>query len=412
MRTAATVVVVMALLAVPPSAHAALRLELVARGLESAIAFVPDPLVPDTFLVALQDGVVRVVQGGVVQEAPFLDLRAVISRGGERGLLGLAFPPDAAASLRVFVNFTDRSGHTVIARFTRRSDNLLVAEPESRFDLQWADGRRFIEQPYANHNGGHLAFGPDGFLYIGLGDGGSANDPQNRAQSPLSLLGKMLRIDVSVAADDLRGYVIPADNPFVGREGVLPEIWALGYRNPWRYGFDDVGADATGALVVGDVGQSAREEIDYEPAATAGRNYGWRQREGSIATRGVPIEPIEIGALAEPLFDYGRGRGQAVTGGYIYRGTALPARYRGRYFFGDYGSGRVWSLGLAVEAGTGEASLIDEVDHTDELGGTRPGLASFARDLAGEIYLVTQGGDIFRLVSDELPEAFSPQHLQ
>lgn len=398
-------VVFVGLLALPLCAQGALRLELIVRGLESAIAFVPDPVVPDTSLVAQQDGLVRVVQGGIVLETPFLDLRDTISRGGERGLLGLAFPPDAAASMRVFVNFTDRSGHTVIARFTRRPDNPLVAATESRFDLEWPDGRRFIEQPYSNHNGGHLAFGPDGLLYVGLGDGGSANDPQNRAQSPATLLGKMLRIDVSVSSDDARGYAVPPDNPFVGRDGALPEIWAVGYRNPWRYSFDDVGGQATGALIVGDVGQNAREEIDYEPAGAGGRNYGWRQREGSVATPGVPLMPVENGPLVEPLFDYGRGRGQAVTGGYVYRGAALPDRYAGRYFFGDYGSGRIWSLGLLVDPESREATLVDEVEHTDELGGSRAGLASFGRDPAGEIYLVTYGGDIFRLASDEVPES-------
>jgi glucose/arabinose dehydrogenase len=398
------VFVLIGVLALPLSAHGALRLELVARGLESAVAFVPDPVVPDTSLVAQQDGLVRVIQGGIVLDTPFLDLRESISRGGERGLLGLAFPPDAAESLRVFVNFTDRSGHTVIARFTRQPDDRLVAAPESRFDLEWPDGRRFIEQPYSNHNGGHLAFGPDGYLYIGLGDGGSGNDPQNRAQSPGTLLGKMLRIDVNVPSDDGRGYAVPPDNPFVGQEGILAEIWALGYRNPWRYSFDDVGADATGALVVGDVGQNAREEIDYEPSAAGGRNYGWRQREGSVATPGVPPAPIELGRLVEPIFDYGRGRGQAVTGGFVYRGAALPAQYTGRYFFGDYGSGRIWSLGLQVDPDSREATLVDEIEHTDELGGAKPGLASFGRDLAGELYVVTQGGDIFRLAADEVPE--------
>jgi glucose/arabinose dehydrogenase len=404
MQMLSRIIVAAGLLANAIGAEAALRLELVARGVESAVAFVPDPVLPDTAFVVLQDGLVRVISGGVTQESPFLDLRDVISRGGERGLLGLAFPSDAAESLRVFVNFTDRAGHTVIARFTRRPDDLLVAAPESRFDLQWPDDRRFIEQPYSNHNGGHLAFGPDGYLYVGLGDGGASNDPQNRAQSPRTLLGKMLRIDVNVPSDDPRGYAVPPDNPFVGREGVLAEIWALGYRNPWRYTFDDVGPDATGALIVGDVGQGAREEIDYEPAGGGGRNYGWRHREGSTATPGVPPEPVEIGPLIEPIFDYGRGRGQAVTGGYVYRGSALPASYRGRYFFGDYGSGRVWSLGLTVDAQTGEAALVDEIEHTDELGGTKPGLASFARDMAGELYLVTRAGDIYRLASDEPPE--------
>jgi glucose/arabinose dehydrogenase len=384
----------------PVGANGALRLELVASGFASAVAFVEDPTAPGTFFVAAQNGVVHVIADGVTREAPFLDLRDVISRGGERGLLGLAFPPDAATSGRVFVNFTDRAGHTVIARFLRRQDDAQAVDPDSRFDLLWPDGRRFITQPYSNHNGGHLAFGRDGYLYIGLGDGGSANDPQNRAQSPDTLLGKMLRIDVNVPSDDARGYTVPPDNPFVGRERVLPEIWAFGFRNPWRYSIDDVGAGATGALVVGDVGQGAREEIDYEPPGGGGRNYGWRQREGSIATPGVSPDPVRFGLLVEPLFDYGRGSGQAITGGFIYRGSALPARYQGRYFFGDYGSGRVWSLGLNLDPETGEAVVADETEHTDELGGTTRGLASFARDLAGELYLVLQSGEVYRLASD------------
>jgi len=401
-------VVALALLSLPSAAHAALRLELVASGLESAVAYVPDPATPGTAFVVLQDGLVRVVVGGVVKDEPFLDLRDVISRGGERGLLGLAFPPDAAASRRVFVNFTNREGHTVVARFLRRAEDPLVANPESRFDLQWPDGRRFVEQPYANHNGGHLVFGPDGFLYVGLGDGGAGNDPGNRAQSPLTLLGKMLRIDVGVPDDDLRGYQVPADNPFTSRADALGEIWAVGYRNPWRYTFDDVGEGATGALVVGDVGQGAREEIDYEPAGAGGRNYGWRQREGSIATPGVPPETVWLGPFVEPISDYGRGRGQAVTGGFVYRGSGLPVAYRGRYFFADFGSGRVWSLGLSIDAGTREASVVDETEHTDELGGSMPGLSSFGRDHDGELYIVTVRGEIFRLIADA-PELGAPE---
>ncbi len=381
----------------PSPDDGALRLELVAAGFQSAVAFVEDPLVADTFLVVTQEGVVHVISGGATKETPFLDLRDSISNGGERGLLGLAFPPDAASSGRVYVNFTNLDGHTVVARFRRRTDDPLVADLDSRFDLRWPNGERFIEQPFSNHNGGHLAFGPDGYLYVGLGDGGSGNDPGNRAQSPDTLLGKMLRLDVNVPDEDERGYQVPADNPLVDVEGVLPEIWALGYRNPWRYAFDDFGDGATNALVTGDVGQGAREEIDYEPAGAGGRNYGWRHREGTIATPGIPPAPVERGPLVEPLLDYGRGRGFAVTGGYVYRGSALPAGYRGRYFFGDYG-GRVWSLGLTIHPDSGEASVADEIEHTDEFGGTRSGLASFARDSAGEIYLVTQGGEIYRIV--------------
>jgi glucose/arabinose dehydrogenase len=402
MRSLKTALAVAILLAQPLNANGALRLELVARGFTSAVAFVADPVVPGAFLVVTQDGLVHAITEGVTRETPFLDLRDVIGGGGERGLLGLALPPAAAASRRVYVNFTNRDGDTVIARFERRSDDPLVADPETRFDLQWPDRERFIAQPYANHNGGHLAFGPDGYLYVGMGDGGSANDPQNRAQSLDTLLGKMLRIDVNVPAGDTRGYVIPPDNPFVDRQGVLPEIWAFGYRNPWRYTFDDVGEGATDALVLGDVGQGAREEIDYEPAGTGGRNYGWRHREGSIATPRVPPAPIEFGPLIEPVSDYGRGRGQAITGGFVYRGSALPAYYHGRYFFADYGSGRVWSLGLAVDADTGEASRVDETEHTDEIGGSKPGLSSFGRDFGGELYLVTQGGEIYRIVSTDV----------
>jgi glucose/arabinose dehydrogenase len=393
-------------LAVPASLPEtpALRLEPVAAGFNAAVAFVDDPASPGTFEVVSQEGLVHVISNGVTREAPFLDLRDAISRGGERGLLGLAFPPDAETSGRVFVNFTNTAGDTVIARFRRRADDPFTVDPGSRFDLEWPGGRRFVDQPYSNHNGGHLVFGPDGFLYIGLGDGGSANDPQNRAQSPTTLLGKMLRIDVNVPDEDPRGYVVPPDNPFVGRTGVLGEIWALGYRNPWRYGFDDLGEGATGALIVGDVGQDSREEIDYEPARAGGRNYGWRQREGTIATPRVSPAPVDIGPLVEPIFDYGRGQGQAVTGGYVYRGSALPAVHRGRYFFADYATGRVWSLGLAVNPETGEATVSDEIEHTSELGGARPGLASFGRDRQGELYLVTLGGDIFRLGADQVPE--------
>ncbi len=382
-------------------AAAQLRFELVARGRANTVAFVEDPAQPATFLLVSQDGVIDVLTAGAIRDTPFLDLRGAVSAGGERGLLGLAFPPDAAASGRVFVNFTNPDGHSVVARFERRADDPFTVAPESRKDLVWGDGRAFIEQPFSNHNGGHLAFGPDGCLYIGLGDGGSGNDPQNRAQTLTTLLGKMLRIDVRVAGDDPRGYAVPADNPFVGRRDALPEIWALGYRNPWRYAFDDVGEGATGALVVGDVGQNQREEIDYEPAGAGGRNYGWRLREGTVATPGVPVGVPSVEPLVEPLLDYGRGRGQSVTGGYVYRGAALGPAHGGRYFFGDFGSGRLWSVGLAVDPDTRQAVAVDEREHTDELGGAVAGLASFARDLAGELYVVSYGGEIFRLAVDE-----------
>ena len=389
------------LLGDPGTATADLRLERVATGLAGAVAWVEDPVVPGAFLVVQQSGLVRVVRDGTVLETPFLDLRESIGRGGERGLLGLALPPGADESGRVFVNFTNPAGHTVVARFRRAVDDPLRLDPDSRFDLQWPGGERFIEQPFSNHNGGHLAFGPDGYLYVGLGDGGSGNDPQNRAQTPDTLLGKMLRLDDAIPDDHARGYEVPADNPFPGHEELLPEIWALGLRNPWRYSFDDVGEAATGALIIGDVGQSAREEIDYEPAGAGGRNYGWRLREGTIATPGIPPTPERFGPLVEPIHDYGRGRGGSITGGFVYRGLRLPERFRGRYIFGDFISGRIWSLGLANDPDTREATLVDETEHTDELGGTVRNLASFGRDAAGELYLVLIDGNVYRLSTDE-----------
>src|SRR6185503_13809673 len=260
---------------------------------------------------------------------------------GEQGLLGLAFPPDAAISQRFFVNFTNRGGDTVVARF-RRSSNPLVADAESRFDLRWGGASQtVIEQPFANHNGGHLAFGPDGYLYIGLGDGGSGNDPDHRSQNPRELLGKMLRIDVNVPDTDGAGYRVPPDNPFLssGPSGTRPEIWSFGLRNPWRYSFDDPARGGTGALVIGDVGQNRWEEIDYEPARRGGRNYGWRNREGT--SEHVTTLPPAFEPLTNPIYEYGHSVGSAVIGGYVYRGTRLGAAFRGRYFFADFGSGGV-----------------------------------------------------------------------
>jgi glucose/arabinose dehydrogenase len=378
-------------------AAAQLRAHVVAAGFTSPVAVVPDPLTAGVLFVVQQNGIVRVVQNGVTLPTPFLDLSSSVTAAprGERGLLGLAFPPNAA-SRRVFVNFTDRtgSGNTVVARFYRSSTDPLVVNASSQFNLQWRDGRRFIEQPYQNHKGGNLAFGPDGYLYIGLGDGGSGNDPQNRAQDPQTLLGKMLRIDVNVSDTDPEGYDVPPSNPFVGIPAVLPEIWALGYRNPWRYSFDDYGGGATGALIVGDVGQGAREEIDYEPVGRGGRNYGWSIFEGLISTPGIvgrsPISPVTF-----PIADYPPEMGRAVTGGYVYRGTLLAATYRGRYFLGDFVSGRIFSLRFALDS-AGEARVADYVEHTAELG--KPSaVASFGRGLDGELYFTSFNGTVYRI---------------
>ncbi|HUE89833.1 MAG TPA: PQQ-dependent sugar dehydrogenase [Vicinamibacterales bacterium] len=391
--------VLIASVSLPLHAHAQLHAQVIATGLSQPVALVPDPYFGNVLYIVEQSGLVKVLVDGQLQAAPFADLRSAIATGGERGLLGMAFAPDVFTG-RVFFNFTNTDGHTVIARFVRTAASPFQVVASSRFDLRWDTGEGFIRQPFANHNGGNLAFGPDGYLYIGLGDGGSANDPQNAAQNPATLLGKMLRIDVAVADGDPAGYRVPADNPF--RDGTpipaLAEIWTFGLRNPWRYSFDDVGVGATGALVIADVGQGAREEINYEPAGASGRNYGWRIREGRLPTEGVDPTTPAYGPLTDPVFDYDRTHGQAVTGGYVYRGTALPAPYRGRYFFADFITSRVWSLALSVHPATGEATASNRIDHTGELGGALGGVASFGRDRDGELYIVTFAGRVLKIV--------------
>jgi len=366
-------------------------------GLQNPVAFVQDPTDRNVQLVVQQAGRIRVVRDGAIVGNDFLNLTSSVSSGGERGLLGLAFAPDYASSGRVYVNFTNTAGNTVVARFLRSSIPT-QADPSSRFDLQLEGTRRFITQPFSNHNGGHLAFGPDGYLYIGLGDGGSGNDPDHRAQNPNELLGKMLRIDVNVPDGDPFGYRIPPDNPFLGGNSARDEIWAFGLRNPWRYSFDDVTRGGTGALVIADVGQNKFEEINYEPRGTGGRNYGWRNREG--AHDNVTTRPLAYPPATDPIFEYGRSDGISITGGFVYRGTRLGAAYRGRYFFADY-SGRVWSLALAVDA-TGQAQASDRREHTAELGGSAVlgSISSFGVDADAELYVVSHsGGRIVRIAA-------------
>ena len=387
-------------IALPWPAAAQIRAEVFASGFQNPVAFAQDPTSAAVFFVVEQGGRIRTLRNRAIEPVDFLDLRGLVSAGGERGLLGLAFAPDYAQSGRFFVNFTDRNGDTVVARF-RRSGNPLVADPGSRFDLRWGGAREpVIRQPFANHNGGHLAFGPDRYLYIGLGDGGSANDPQHRAQSPGSLLGKFLRIDVNVPDDHPSGYVVPGDNPFLDGAPVaaLPEIWSFGVRNPWRYCFDDPARGGTGALLIGDVGQGAWEEVDYEPPNRGGRNYGWRNREG--AHPNVGSSPPSYQPLVDPIHEYPRGDGQSITGGCVYRGRALGAAFTGRYVFADFVSGRVWSIALSVNPGTGEATASGLTEHTASLGGTSQigNVSSFGVDADGEIYIVSYDrGRILRL---------------
>lgn len=396
-------VAVSLLFAAAPAA-AQLRAEVVAAGFDRPLAIVPDPSTPKTLIVLEQKGLVHAVVSGVTQPTPFLDLTSEVKIQNEQGLLGLAFSPDGN---RVFVCFIKKRtpdgevGDLVVARF-RRSGNPLELDKSSRFELVWPDGQPFIYQPFAVHKGGNLVFGPDGYLYLGLGDAGGSNHPLYNAQLPTLLTGKMLRLDVNVPEAHPRGYVVPPNNPFVDGLPIaaLHEIWAFGFRNPWRFSFDDYGPGATGALIVGDVGEGTREEIDYEPAGRGGRNYGWFLREGSVATPGVP--PTAVPAytpLTGPLVDYPRSSGgSAVTGGYVYRGSALPAMFRGRYFVADFFGG-VYSLGLSID-GAGQAHVANVLDHTSELGA--PYLVpTFGRDLDGELYFSSfVGGRIYKIVVD------------
>jgi len=376
---------------------AQLKADQIVTGLTQPVAFVQDPSDTTVQLIVQQDGRIRVLKNGVLQATDYLDLRSVVRNSGEQGLLGLAFAPNYSTSGRVFVNFINSVGNTVVARFKRSATDPLRADPGSRFDFLWPGGQRFIAQPFANHNGGNMAFGPDGFLYIGMGDGGSGDDPLHLAQSPGSLLGKMLRIDVSVADSDSEGYNIPSGNPFVGQTGVLSEIWSLGLRNPWRWSFDNPARGGTGALVIGDVGQNSFEEIDYEPAGRGGRNYGWRNREG-LHDNVTSLPPFSL-PLIDPIFEYGRSFGGSITGGFVYRGSALPATYRGRYFFGDFVSSRIWSIQLTVNTATGEATASDLRDHTAEFGAGAASPVSFGVDALGELYVVNYGGSVYRIAS-------------
>jgi len=382
--------------------HAQIGARVQTSGLTTPVTVVFDPDDRRIQFAVEQNGHVRAIRDGAVLPADFLDLSGAIVSGGEQGLLGMAFAPGASTSLRFFVNFTDRSGNTVVARFYRTSDPL-IADAASRFDLRWggAGGVAFIAQPFANHNGGNLVFGPEGYLYIGLGDGGSGNDPGNRAQNPRELLGKMLRIDVNVPDNHPTGYQIPPDNPFVtgGSLGARPEIWAFGLRNPWRYSFDDPFHAGTGALVIADVGQDRYEEIDYEPMGRGGRNYGWRNREG--AHDNVTSQPPAYGPLTEPIHEYDHDTGESITGGFVYRGRALGAQFRGRYFFADFINGRVWSLGLVVDPATGEARATDRIEHTADLGGPSfvGNVSSFGVDRDGELYIVSyMPGRILKII--------------
>jgi glucose/arabinose dehydrogenase len=326
--------------------------------------------------VVEQGGRIRVIKGGRLLGRPFLDVSADIVSGGEQGLLGLAFAPDYARSRRFYVNYTDRSGDTRIVEFRSRSSNRDVADPRSARIVLRQD------QPEANHNGGQLAFGPDRLLYIGLGDGGGADDQhgeRGNAQDLGSLLGKILRIDPRRSGS--RAYRVPADNPFTGRAGARPEVFSYGLRNPWRFSFDRETSD----LVIGDVGQNEIEEIDFASLRRArGANFGWRPFEGD--RRNFPDEeaPGHLGPVLTQSHDDGFC---SITGGYVVRDPALPA-LRGRYVYGDYCEGHVRSARLT--AGGAEDDRALDLDAVGSI-------SSFGEDARGRVYVTTLDGPVFRL---------------
>ena len=385
----------LALLAAPaPRAHAQ-HTQLLAEGLDKPVDFQPDPTSKSRFYVVEQTGNIRVIEDGKLLEKPFLTVPAdkINARGWEQGLLGLAFDPHFAQNKRFYVDYTNKKGDTHISRFT--ASDAYTCDPATEEVLLE------IDQPFPNHNGGCVRFGPDGMLYIGMGDGGSAGDPRKNAQNLGSLLGKLLRIDVTSKPEDGQKYVIPKDNPFVKTDGAKPEIWAYGLRNPWRFSFD-----SKGRLWIGDVGQDRYEWIHLQPAGSkGGENYGWNIMEGDQPFREDKDGKIDTSKFVKPVYVYkhipGAGiTGGSITGGFFYEGKAVDA-FKNRYVFAEFMAGKVWSLEV-----TSNNKLFGLVDHSaslaEAMGGPRKlrqSPSSFGQDLDGELYMCDlEGGRIFKIV--------------
>jgi glucose/arabinose dehydrogenase len=319
-------------------------------------------------------GAIRIVQNGALLPAPFLDLSAKVSTGNEQGLLGLAFDPQYATNGRFVVDYTDLAGDTRVSAF-RVSQDPNLADAASELSILGVD------QPFPNHNGGQVLFGPDGYLYVMLGDGGSAGDPGNRGQSLADLLGSILRIQPL----ETGGYAVPADNPFAGTPEAAAEIWSYGLRNPWRVDFDP----ATGDLYIADVGQSRWEEVSVSTAAAGagrGANFGWRIMEGPEC---FGASSCDESGLEPPLIWYGHDLGCSITGGFVYRGPALPA-LQGHYFYSDFCTGFVRSFRLE------DGVAVDQFGWPTLAPGS--GVLGFGRDAAGELYILASNGVVYRIV--------------
>ena len=331
----------------------ALGLRPVLSGLQSPLGLAAAPGQKNVLYVVEQVGDIKVAVNGKLRARPFLDIRSLVKSGGEQGLLGLAFHPSYKSNHKFYVDYTDTNGDTRVVEY--RSNGTVTVKRLRQL--------LFVKQPYANHNGGQLQFGPDARLYVGMGDGGSGGDPQNNAQNLSSLLGKLLRISVNArkATVQVAGY---------------------GLRNPWRFSFDK----PTGDLYIADVGQNAWEEVDYTPHISPGlENYGWRVYEGT-ARYTAGEEPNAAGHLVMPVVTYSHSEGCSITGGYVYRGSAVPA-LKGRYIYGDYCSGRVWTLQISNGKAVGVRQEAINVQH----------LSSFGVDSAGELYAVSLDGTVYQV---------------
>ena len=357
-----------------PTPATGLALARVASGRSDPL-FVTAPVGDARLFVVEQAGRIRIVKAGRVLPTPFLDLTDRLRAGGEQGLLSIAFHPRYAANGFLYVNYTDRGGDTRVERYS-------VGRDSDRADPTSAKLVITVEQPFANHNGGLVMFGPDGMLYVGMGDGGSGGDPYGHGQNRATLLGKMLRLDVD------RGdpYAVPPDNPFVGRAGMRGEIWAYGLRNPWRFCFDP----PTGLLYIADVGQNLWEEIDVARADRAGLDYGWNVLEGDHCFRSRDCDRSKRVA---PVVEYGHDDGCSVTGGFVYRGRRMPTLV-GHYFYADYCRG--WIRSFKYDGGA--------VSGHREWRGIGPGqVTSFGQDGAGEIYVCSSDGTVHRLAPARPP---------
>lgn len=358
--------------AIPPDLSLDIELVDIAVGLESPVYVTSPPADPRLFVVE-QPGRIRVIVDGTLRAEPFLDITDRVRFGGEQGLLGLAFDPDFRASGRVFVNYTDLDGHTRVEAF-------LTQDEGDRADPRTGMLFLEVEQPFPNHNGGQLAFGPDGMLYIGLGDGGSGGDPGGHGQDPSSLLGTILRVDVLDQREP--PYRIPNDNPFIGDAQIRPEVWQYGLRNPWRFSFDP----DRNWMIVPDVGQDRWEEVNVTPIGQGGANFGWNVMEGSQCFGGADCNAE---GLTLPVAVYGHGDGCSITGGYVYRGSDIPGLV-GRYVYSDYCAS--WLRTFEI-TGSGQARDPFELVIPEPL----PRVTSMGRDAQNELYLTTVDGRVLRL---------------